>query len=122
VVIPKLADKQKLLLTSLLLRVGLALVFLYAGVSALRTPSAWIGFVPSFVARFSSLKFALDTISVAQIGLAIWLLTGKFLKYAGVVAIGLLLGIIVFNPGALLVTFRDIAALSAAMALVILDL
>lgn len=106
---------------SMIIRVGLAAVFLYAAIDAFKEPNAWISFIPAFSTKFIAAKTALDLISVFQIGVAIWLVTGKYLTYAALTAIGLLAGIMVFNPETFLVTFRDIGLIAAAAALIFLD-
>jgi hypothetical protein len=117
-----MSDQQKLTVVSALIRIGLAGVFLYAAEEALRNPSAWIGFVPSFTNKFVDAKLALDSLSVAQLGLVIWLMSGRFIKLAAVASIGLLAGIVLFDPGAILITFRDFGLIFAAMALIVIDL
>lgn len=106
---------------SMIIRVGLAAVFLYAAIDAFKEPNAWISFIPAFSTKFIAAKTALDLISVFQIGVAIWLVTGKYLTYTALTAIGLLAGIMVFNPETFLVTFRDIGLIAAAAALIFLD-
>lgn len=102
---------------SLLLRIGLAAVFLYAAVEAFRQPIAWVSFVPDFTTKFVAAKTSLDIISVIQIGLAAWLLTGKYLRLAAAVAIALFAGIVIFNLDSLYVTFRDFGLICMALAL-----
>ena len=112
---------SNLKIVSLLLRIGLASVFLYAAVSALRQPDAWVSFVPAFTTRFVAATSSLLAISIAQIALAAWLLSGKLVRYAALVSAALLGGIIIFNLGTLLITFRDIGLVFAALALAALD-
>jgi uncharacterized membrane protein YphA (DoxX/SURF4 family) len=108
-------------LASLVIRVGLATVFVYAAIDAFREPDAWISYIPSFGNKFIAAKTALDTISVFQIVLAAWLLTGRYLKYSAAITAALLIGIMVFNPHTFLITFRDIGLVAATVALVFLD-
>jgi hypothetical protein len=37
---------------SLLLRIGLAFVFIYAAIASLETPKEWLGFIPQFSTKF----------------------------------------------------------------------
>jgi uncharacterized membrane protein YphA (DoxX/SURF4 family) len=104
-----------------LLRVGLALTFLYAAVSALRTPDAWTGFVPQGVTNLLSAKTVLDTVAVLQLLIVVGLLVGRYLKLTAVVAAVLLTGILVANLNSLVVTFRDMGLACMALALVFLD-
>ena len=104
-------------LISLLLRVGLALVFAYAAIDAFREPNAWIGFVPSFSDKFVSAKVALDALSIAQLVLVVALIMKVYVKWAALAAIGFLVGLMVFNPGTFLITFRDVGLAFMAAAL-----
>ncbi len=106
---------------SLLLRIGLAIVFAYAAISAFRQPEAWLSFVPTFTTKFIAAKVSLDVISIIQLVLALVLLSGKYLKYATSIAIVFLAGIIVFNLNSLVITFRDFGLIFMALALFILD-
>lgn len=106
---------------SFIIRLGLAIVFVYAGVSALLQPEAWVFFVPSFSNQFFDPKLALDLLSVFQLFLAAWLVSGRYVKYSAGIAISMLAGIMVFNPDTFLITFRDIGLVAAAAALYFLD-
>jgi uncharacterized membrane protein YphA (DoxX/SURF4 family) len=117
---PQKKSNQNIKAVSLLLRAGLAIVFLYAAISAIRTPEAWISYVPSFTTRFVSAKTSLDGISTVQIILSIVLLSGKYVRYAAALSAALLAGIIVFNFSTLLITFRDIGLVFMAVALAVL--
>jgi uncharacterized membrane protein YphA (DoxX/SURF4 family) len=107
---------------SLLLRIGLALVFIYAAFASLKTPKEWLGFIPQFSTKFIAADLSLKLISLFQILLAVWLLSGKWLRYSAVVALLLLLGIVALNLNLLVVTFRDIGLIFAALALMYLDI
>lgn len=100
-----------------LLRLGLAFVFLYAAVSSFQHPLEWIGYLPGFLTKTIDAHTALKIFSVIEILLALWLLTGKFLRYAALLAAVMLASVIVVNPGQLLITFRDAGLVAAALAL-----
>lgn len=117
----KLNIENRIKLASLFIRVGLALVFFYAAFSAFKTPNAWISFIPEFTADFIKPKITLDIISVLQIYLGIWLLTGKYVHYAALVAASFLGGLMIFNLDAFLITFRDVAVIAACGALFLLN-
>ncbi len=108
---------------SLLIRIGLAVVYLYAGIDAFRQPDLWIGFLPDFLLDLSpfSAKITLDLLSLAQIILAIWLLSGVYIKFAAVASAGFLLGIILSDPSAFIITFRDVPLVFASVALIFLE-
>lgn len=104
-----------------MLRIGLASVFIYAALSAFKTPDAWISYIPEFTSKFVSPKFALDAMSVAQLVLAAVLISGKYLKYAALVSVIFLTSILVLSLDELLITFRDIGLIFMAIALIFLD-
>jgi uncharacterized membrane protein YphA (DoxX/SURF4 family) len=100
-----------------LLRIGIASVYLYAGVSSILNPNDWIAFLPPFISVFVPAATALFGIAVFQIILAIWLLTGFKTFYAALIAAFMILGIVVFNLNALEITFRDFTIFFASLAL-----
>lgn len=106
---------------ALLLRVGLAVVFIYAAVSATRSPQDWVGYLPHFATAIIAAGSLLKIFSVAEFGLALWLLSGKYVRYAGLLAFLLLAGIILSNLTLLPISFRDIGLAFAALALAATD-
>lgn len=117
----QLPPRQNPKLASLLIRIGLAIVFLYAAVDAFIEPGAWISYVPMFSNHFIDAKLALDLLSIFQIFLAAWLVIGKYLKLSALIAAAMLGGIMIFNIPTLLITFRDIGLVFAAIALLFVD-
>ncbi len=108
-------------LASLLLRLGLVAVFGYAAVAATLRPNDWVGFMPQFLTRLIPALTLLKIFSAYEIVLAVWLLTGWEVFYAAVLSALTVAGIMVANPGALDITFRDIAILLGALALAVLN-
>lgn len=100
-----------------LLRIGLAFVFGYAAIASLIQPLVWAGFLPSFIVNVVDPMLALRGIAIFEIILALWLLSGKYVQCAAVLAALTLTGIILMNPHQLIVTFRDVGLLCAALAL-----
>ena len=113
-------DKTKITLVDFLLRAGVAIVFLYAGISSFLNPSSWIGFIPQFIRNIIPETIFLPLFSISEFGIALWLLSGKKTLYAAGIAALTLLAIIFFNVGALDIVFRDTAIFFAAMTLVVL--
>ena len=107
-------------LISFFLRLAISVPFLYAAIAAFLTPESWIGFLPSWVRIIMPLEIALSVFSVFQIILSLWLLSGKWLRYSSLLAVVTLLGIAIFNVGALDIVFRDVGLLLAAAALTLL--
>jgi uncharacterized membrane protein YphA (DoxX/SURF4 family) len=106
-------------LVLLLLRIGLAAVYLYAGTSSILYPNEWIGFLPHFISFFVPAATALFCIALSQVVLSLWLISGFKTFYAAVLAAVMIFGIIIFNLNALIVTFRDISIFLTSVALAI---
>ena len=105
----------------LLLRVGLAFVFLYAGISGLLDPFSWVGFFPKFVFTIVSSSVAMPLFSMGEILLGVWILSGKKLFWSATIASISLLLIVLFNLNQFLIVFRDMAILMMAMSLIFLE-
>jgi uncharacterized membrane protein YphA (DoxX/SURF4 family) len=104
-------------LTGLLLRTGLAIIFLYAAVSSFINPQDWVGYLPGMLTDRISSDILLKIFSVYELLLATWLLSGIYVRYAAVACAATLAGIVVFNFELFAITFRDIALIFAALAL-----
>ncbi len=113
---------MKKITPELALRIGLAGVFLYAGVNSLLNPTAWIGFVPQWVESvpFLTRELALMIHGVFEILLAFILLIGFWKRLASILAFLSLAGILIFY-GVDDVSFRDFGLLAAAYALIQLE-
>lgn len=105
--------------SSVLIRWGLAFVFLYAGVMSMIQPLEWVGYFPPFLLQIFPQSLLLLSFSIAEILLAVWLVWGKYARAAGWVAFVMLFGITVANAGIFDVVFRDVGLAFAALALVI---
>ena len=103
-------------IASLLLRIGLAAVLIYAGISQFMTPSDWVGYLPHFLTNHVSSQLLLHIFSVYELIMAVWLLSGKYLKCSAALAAATFTGIILTNLAVLTITFRDIAMVFAALA------
>lgn len=106
----------------LLLRVGVALAFVYPPVSALFNPYAWIGYFPPFVAGVGiEMNLLLHIFGVIEIAVALWILFGKRIFIPSLIAAAMLFLIVVFNLPQMDVLFRDISILLMALALALMD-
>src|SRR3989344_2925364 len=112
-------DKNKLV--SFILRSGLAIVFLYAGIAAFITPTNWIGFIPNVVEYVIPKTMFLTIFSSYEILLALWLLSNKKAFYSSIVASLTMVAIVIPNILAFDIVFRDIAILFMAIASSILS-
>jgi uncharacterized membrane protein YphA (DoxX/SURF4 family) len=106
-------------LAPLLLRLGLVVVLTYAAVSSLMHPDQWVGYLPSFIEKMHSATSLLKVFAIFEILLSVWLLSGKSIRYAALLVALLLLGIILAQPGDLIITFRDIGLLFMTLALAV---
>lgn len=103
-----------------LLQVGLAAVFLYAGISSLKTPSDWVGYLPAYMTKAISAFTLVKVFAFYELILAGWLLSSKYLKPAALLSALTLGSILVVNPHQLIVTFRDIGLVFMALSLMML--
>src|SRR5476651_978209 len=106
-------------LVTLLLRLSIASVFLYAAVAATLQPLNWIGFIPEIFYKIAPASTLLLGFSFYQLILALWILSGKKSFYSSLLAAITLLGIIVANWGDIDILFRDFAIFFAAAALTV---
>ncbi len=105
---------------SLLLRVGLAAVFLYIAYASFKEPDIWIAFMPEFIQQLPQSRILLYGFSAYEIFLGIWLLSNKKIFYAALLTALTLFGIVISTLQYLDIAFRDLAIMFAALALAVL--
>ena len=105
-----------------LLRVGLAFVYGYASVEMRLNPGNFLKYVPAFVQNIVPINIFLLVFGIFEAAFALWLLSGKFTQYAGVISFILMMAIIFPNLDFLSVLFRNFAIAFASLALTVLDL
>lgn len=115
----RLASNPKFI--SWLLRIGLAFVFLYVGISSLQHPLEWVGFLPNFLSKAVAASTLIKMFAVYDIALALWLLSGRLLKYGALLCALTLAGIVVTNLSQLITTFRDVGLMFTALALFLVE-
>ncbi len=105
--------------SELLLRIALALAFLYPPISALSDPYSWIGYFPSFLTDLagSNAVLMLHAFGVVEAAIALWILFGKRIFIPSSIAALMLLAIIAFNFPQFPILFRDVSIALAALAL-----
>jgi uncharacterized membrane protein YphA (DoxX/SURF4 family) len=106
-------------LTPLLLRVGLAVTFMYAAISSFVNPNDWVGFLPPLLTQHVDGATVLKFFSVYELALVAWLVSGIYVRWAALLCALTLAGIIVFNVHQFAITFRDLALVFAALALAV---
>ncbi len=107
-------------LASWLLQWGLAFVLFYAAVGSFLDPFSWVGFFPQWMRSLVSEDLLLMFFSVYELALGVWLLWGKWARYAALLAAATFVGIVVANLGAFDIVFRDVTMVFAALALAVL--
>ena len=100
----------------LILRVGLGLVFLYAGTASLESPTNWVGFVPDFVGWVVPKETFLTAHSFFELALGVGLVAGLWTPVLSMLAFLSLFSILIFF-GIDEVTFRDFGLAVMALAL-----
>lgn len=113
----KLLDLDRPGLPALLLRLGLAVILLYAAIGSFVDPREWIGYMPAFLTDIIDGHILLTAFSVYELALAAWLLSGVRVRWAALLTAATLGGIILANFDLFAVTFRDIALIFSALAL-----
>jgi len=103
-----------------LLRIGLATVFIYAGITAFLEPLQWIGYFPQFFRELIPEHILLNGFSIYELVIATWLLSGTRLVSASFIASITFLGIIITNAHLIDILFRDIGLFFMSVALGIL--
>lgn len=114
------AHKSDPQVAAVLLRVGLGLVFLYAAISTFLQPLLWEGYFPSALLHLAPVHLVLYGMAAYELCLALALLAGIRLRLAALLCVLTLGGIVATNLGQLIVTFRDVGLLFAAIALFML--
>lgn len=105
---------------SFLIRLGLAVVLIYAAIAAWQEPLAWIGFVPPWVEQIMPATTFLDVFGIYQVLLGLWLLWGKWQKYSGALTALTIAGVVLGNLAQWEIVFRDVPMVLSALALLFL--
>ena len=104
------------------LRIGLAFVFLYATFEIYVHPSNFLKYVPEVMLGIMPVDIFLSAFAVAEVGLAVWLLSGWKGEYPSLLAVLMMVGIVAFNMEYFNVLFRNVAIGFGGLALVVLEL
>lgn len=105
---------------SLILRLGLGGVFIYAGISIITSYGRWVEFLPDWTSYIASNQNFLITYGIIQLAIGILLLTGFSLPITSFIAFLNLLLIMIFS-GVGDTTFRDFGLSLALLALFVLN-
>ncbi len=107
-------------LVSFLLRIAIAVPFLYAAISATLQPENWMGYFPVWLQAIIPGTILLVGFSLYQVTLSIWLFSGKKMLYPSLLSVLTLLAITTANITLLDIVFRDVGLLFAAIALAVI--
>jgi len=102
---------------SFIIRLGLSIAFFYAAVGSLLFPDNWLGFVPVWLIPAGFGKIFLSIFAAVQLSLGLWLLSGRWIKYAARMTAILMFMVVITNPTAMDLIFRDITIAFSAIAL-----
>lgn len=116
---PEDEARQPVHLSSWLLRVGLAFVFVYAATISSIDPVAAATYFPSVLPREWVMEVVLPAFVVYEVLLAVGLLTARYTYAASLLAAATMVGIIVVNANAFDVLFRNVAIAFAALSLAV---
>jgi hypothetical protein len=104
---------------SFVLRIGVAFVFVYPSIAAVQDPASWIGYFPMFLRNMIPMVPLSLSFAAFELILAVWIISGKKIFLPSVVASLLLISIVAFNIEKFPTLFRNVAILSATIALAI---
>ena len=107
----------------LLLRIGVAIAFIYPAVAAILDPLAWIRYFPDFLLDFAGEDeiLMLYTFGAFEVILGVWILSEKRIFIPSVLATLVLAAIVIFNWNQIDVLFRDIPIALMSLALVFIQ-
>lgn len=110
-------------LPEVVLRIAIAVSFLYPPLSALVDPYSWIGYFPQFLMELAGnhQMLMLHVFGIVEALLALWILFGKRVFIPSVIAAMMLFAIVLLNWNQMEVLFRDISIALAAIALALLN-
>src|ERR1700733_9502936 len=104
-----------------LLRIGMAFVLLYASFEIYVHPTNFLKFVPPFIVDLVPLQPFLDFFGVAEVFLALWLLSGWKGAYPALLSVLMVIGITVCNTEYFQGLFRNVAMAFGGLALLALE-
>lgn len=99
----------------ILLRISLALVFLWFGISQLYSPTSWTGFVPEFMTSTVSAYVLVILNGSVEIFLGLMMISGVYLRVAALL-LGIHLTLIGLSMGYTAIAVRDIGLGLATLA------
>jgi hypothetical protein len=103
-----------------ILRIGVAIAFLYPPYAALGDPISWFSYFPGFIKNLPIPEAVLlHGFGLLEVGIAVWILLNVRIFIPSAIATALLVAIVVFNLSNFEVLFRDIAIAAMPLALAV---
>lgn len=112
----------KLGMVKLLLRVGIAFVFVYAAVSMSLKPEEYSRYLPVLVKEFFPPTPFLHFFGIFEIILSLWLISGKWNLYPSILASATIFALTIVNLSEFNTLFRNVGIFFASLALIVLNL
>ncbi|MBP7770445.1 MAG: DoxX family membrane protein [Candidatus Pacebacteria bacterium] len=101
-----------------LLRIAVAIAFIYPALHALSNPGSWIGYFPPFLLNSGiAPEVLLHGFGIIEIVIALWILSGWHIEWPATLAALMLGGIVAFNGAQFEILFRDVSIALACLAL-----
>lgn len=108
--------------TGILLRIGVAIAFIYPAVEAYFFPASWIGFFPVWIRNLPiDSTIILHIFGASEIAIALWILFAKRILIPSILASLYLLFIVAFNWKFMDLLFRDISILMIPLTLAVMS-
>lgn len=104
------------------LRIGLAFVFIYASIEIYLSPDNFLKYIPRYILDIIPINLFLHSFGIAEVLLAVWLLSGWKGQYPSFLSLVVMVGIVVFNMEYFQVLFRNVAIAFGALALLLLEM
>jgi len=108
-------------LATLSLRLGLAFVFTYAAILGFSAPEGWASYFPGFIFEILPERIVVFGFAIFESILSIWFLFGWKNHWAALVGVVVLVATIIFNLDLMVIVFRNIGLVFAALALFFLS-
>lgn len=101
-----------------LLRIAVAIAFVYPPLHALSNPDSWIGYFPQFLLNSGIAPLVLlHGFGLIELVIAVWILSGWHIEWPATLAAFMLAGIVAFNGSQFEILFRDLSIALACLAL-----
>lgn len=116
---PQLSGEAKYKLSSFLIRIGLAFVFLYAAFFMTFAPEKYIIYFPLFMRELVPGYTLLHVFAIFEVILSFFLIIGRFTYAAAIISFLTMLALTIVNLDKFSVLFRNVSIILSALALAV---